>query len=86
MSYGVARWCDGQRPDVVVLTSGPSCVQYLERDEIVPQNHRAWYPEPRGVGGSGGGPHSMEEAITDLEGIREAVGVTTWIAVGHSGL
>jgi pimeloyl-ACP methyl ester carboxylesterase len=56
----------------------------LERDEIAPRNHRAWYPEPRGVGRSGGGPHTMEEAITDLEGIREAVGVTTWIVVGHS--
>ena len=26
----------------------------------------------------------MEEAIADLEGIREAVGVGTWIVVGHS--
>jgi proline iminopeptidase len=26
----------------------------------------------------------MEEAIADLEGIREAVGVGNWIVVGHS--
>jgi len=39
----------GHGPDVVVLTGGPGCVQYLERDEIAPRNHRAWYPEPRGV-------------------------------------
>jgi proline iminopeptidase len=74
----------GHGPDVVVLTGGPGCVQYLERDEISPLDHRAWYPEPRGVGRSGGGPHTMEEAIADLEGIREAVGVGNWIVVGHS--
>lgn len=74
----------GHGPDVVVLTGGPGCVQYLERDEISPLGHRAWYPEPRGVGRSGGGPHTMEEAIHDLESIRTGVGVATWIAVGHS--
>jgi proline iminopeptidase len=74
----------GRGPDVVVLTGGPGCVQYLERDEISPRDHRAWYPESRGVGRSGGGPHTMEEAIADLEGIRMAVGVGTWIVVGHS--
>jgi proline iminopeptidase len=74
----------GHGPDVVVLTGGPGCVQYLERDEISPLDHRAWYPEPRGVGRSSGGPHTMEEAIADLESIREAVGVGTWIVVGHS--
>ncbi|MFC5006756.1 alpha/beta fold hydrolase [Dactylosporangium cerinum] len=74
----------GHGPDVVVLTGGPGCAQYLERDDIAPRNHRAWYPEPRGVGRSDGGPHTMEEAIADLEGIRVAVGVQTWIVVGHS--
>ncbi|MEU4398081.1 alpha/beta fold hydrolase [Micromonospora orduensis] len=74
----------GRGPDVVVLTGGPGCAQYLERDEISPLNHRAWYPEPRGVGRSDGGPHTMEEAIADLEGIRKAVRVDTWIVVGHS--
>ena len=42
----------GQGPDLVVLTGGPGCVQYLERDEISPPDHRVWYPEPRGVGRS----------------------------------
>jgi pimeloyl-ACP methyl ester carboxylesterase len=74
----------GQGPDLVVLTGGPGCVQYLEREEISPPDHRAWYPEPRGVGRSGGGPHTMERAMADLEGIREAVGVGSWIVVGHS--
>jgi pimeloyl-ACP methyl ester carboxylesterase len=53
----------GQGPDVVVLTGGPGCVQYLERDELAPTDHRAWYPEPRGVGRSGGGPPTMERTI-----------------------
>ncbi|NUT07503.1 MAG: alpha/beta hydrolase [Hamadaea sp.] len=74
----------GQGPDVVVLTGGPGCVQYLEQNEIAPLHHRAWYPEPRGVGRSGGGPHGMERAIADLEGIRAAVGIDAWIVVGHS--
>ncbi|MFF5173634.1 alpha/beta fold hydrolase [Micromonospora sp. NPDC000089] len=74
----------GHGPDVVVLSGGPGCVQYLERDDLAPRGHRVWYPEPRGVGRSGGGPHTMEEAIADLEGIREAVGVRRWIVVGHS--
>jgi proline iminopeptidase len=46
----------GQGPDLVVLTGGPGCVQYLERNGISPPDRRARYPEPRGVGGSGGGP------------------------------
>jgi len=74
----------GQGPDLVVLTSGPGCVQYLERDEISPPDYRAWYPEPRGVGRSGGGPHTMEQAIADLEVIRETVGLGNWIVMGHS--
>jgi proline iminopeptidase len=74
----------GRGPDVVVLSGGPGCVQYLERDDLAPRGHRAWHPEPRGVGRSGGGPHTMEEAIADLEGIREAAGVGSWTVVGHS--
>jgi proline iminopeptidase len=74
----------GQGRDLLVLTGGPGCVQYLERDEISPPGHRAWYPEPRGVGRSGGGPHTMERAIADLEAIRAAVCVDTWIVLGHS--
>ena len=75
---------NGRGPDVVVLSGGPGCVQYLERDAISPAGHRAWYPEPRGVGRSGGGPHTMAEAIEDLESIRAAVDVARWIVVGHS--
>jgi proline iminopeptidase len=74
----------GQGPDLLVLTGGPGCVQYLERDDISPPDHRAWYPEPRGVGRSGGGPHTMERAIADLEEIRSALRVGPWVVLGHS--
>lgn len=74
----------GQGPAVVMLSGGPGCVQYLERDDISPPDHRVWYPEPRGVGRSGGGPHTMERAVADLEAIRDAVDVDRWIVVGHS--
>ncbi len=74
----------GDGPDVVVLTGGPGCVQYLERDDIAPLGHRAWYPEPRGVGRSSGGPHTMEQAIADIEAIRRAVEVDSWMVIGHS--
>jgi proline iminopeptidase len=74
----------GHGPDVVVLSGGPACVQYLEQDSISPSGYRAWYPEPRGVGRSGGGPHTMERAIDDLEGIRQAMDLTSWTVLGHS--
>lgn len=74
----------GQGPDLLVLTGGPGCVQYLEHADVSPPDHRSWYPEPRGVGRSGGGPHTMERAIADLEAVRRAVGVDRWIVVGHS--
>ena len=74
----------GVGPDVLVLTGGPGCVQYLENDEIAPRGFRAWYPEPRGVGRSGGGAHTMEQALADLEEIRRQAGIQRWIVVGHS--
>jgi proline iminopeptidase len=74
----------GEGRDVLLLTGGPGCVQYLENDEIAPGGFRAWYPEPRGVGRSGGGAHTMEQALTDLEAIRGHIGVPQWIVVGHS--
>ena len=68
----------------VGVTGGPGCVQYLENDEIAPRGFRAWYVEPRGVGRSEGGPHTMDQAVTDLEAIRVRLEVESWIVVGHS--
>ena len=74
----------GSGPDVVVLSGGPGCVHYLERDELAPYGHRAWFPEPRGVGRSAGGPHDMERAVADLEAVRSTVGLDRWLVLGHS--
>jgi proline iminopeptidase len=74
----------GVGPDVLVLSGGPGCVNYLEDDDLAPRGVRAWYPEPRGVGRSGGGPHDMEQAVSDLEAVRRAVGIESWMVVGHS--
>ncbi|BBX38214.1 hydrolase [Mycolicibacterium mageritense DSM 44476 = CIP 104973] len=74
----------GEGPDVVVLSGGPGCVNYLESDALAPRGARAWFPEPRGVGRSGGGPHDLAQAVADLETIRNAMGVESWIVVGHS--
>lgn len=74
----------GDGRDVVVLSGGPGCVNYLENDALAPRGARAWYPEPRGVGRSGGGPHDLAQAIADLETVRTAIGVDAWIVLGHS--
>jgi len=74
----------GNGADVLVLSGGPGCVNYLESAELAPHGFPAWFPEPRGVGRSGGGPHGLAQASIDHETIREAMGVESWIAVGHS--
>jgi proline iminopeptidase len=74
----------GDGPDVVHLSGGPGCVQYLENDELAPDGFRSWFPEPRGVGRSAGGPHTIEQAVADLDALRRAVGVRSWTVVGHS--
>jgi proline iminopeptidase len=74
----------GSGPDVLVLSGGPGCVHYLESEAIAPRGTRAWYPEPRGVGRSGGGPHGLSRAVADLEAVRRAAGVNSWVVLGHS--
>lgn len=74
----------GSGPDVLVLSGGPGCTHYLERDALAPRDMRAWYPEPRGVGRSAGGPHSLAQAVADLESVRFAAGIDKWTVLGHS--
>ena len=74
----------GTGPDVLMLSGGPGCVQYLEDDALAPRGFRSWYPEPRGVGRSQGGPHTLSQAVADLESIRRSVGVDSWVVLGHS--
>jgi proline iminopeptidase len=74
----------GSGPDVVVLSGGPGCVQYLEDDALAPRGMRAWFPEPRGVGRSGGGPHDLRQAVADLEAVRRSRHIERWVVLGHS--
>lgn len=81
---GLHTFVVGHGPDVLVLTGGPGCVNYLASDDLAPRGTRAWHPDPRGVGRSGGGPHTMAEAVADLEEVRRSVGVESWVVLGHS--
>jgi proline iminopeptidase len=74
----------GDGPDVVVLSGGPGCVHYLEDDGLAPRGMRSWYPEPRGVGRSHGGPHVLDQAVADIEAVRRANGIDSWTVLGHS--
>lgn len=76
--------CTGEGADVVVLSGGPGCVHYLADEGIAPAGLRSWFPEPRGVGRSGGGPHDMARAVADLEDVRRSLGVARWVVLGHS--
>lgn len=74
----------GSGPDVLILSGGPGCVHYLADESLAPLGFRSWFPDPRGVSKSGGGPHDMTTAIDDLETVRQAVDVGEWIVLGHS--
>jgi proline iminopeptidase len=74
----------GEGAEVVVLPGGPGCVHYLADEGIAPRGVRSWFPVPRGVGRSGGGPHDMARAVEDLEDVRRALGVARWVVLGHS--
>lgn len=74
----------GQGADVLVLSGGPGCVHYLADESFAPTGFRCWFPDPRGVSRSGGGPHDMATAVADLEAIRRVTGVESWIVFGHS--
>jgi proline iminopeptidase len=77
------RWT-GEGMDVVVLSGGPGYVHYLAREDLAPAGARSSFPDPRGVGRSGGGPHDMARAVADLEDIRQALGLDRWVVLGHS--
>lgn len=74
----------GAGPDVVVLSGGPGMVHYLAEESLAPDGFRCWFPVPRGVSPSEGGPHDMARAIEDLEAVRQANGIESWIVLGHS--
>lgn len=69
--------------DVLLLSGGPGCVNYLpEAPEGL--GARCVAPDPRGVGASEGGPHDLAQALEDLEALRAHLDVRSWVVVGHS--
>lgn len=68
---------------VLELSGGPGCVNYLP-DAPAGFPARVVAPDPRGVGGSDGGPHGLDQAFDDLEALREHLAVDQWVVVGHS--
>lgn len=74
----------GTGPDVLLLSGGPGCVQYLAEEHLAPPGHTSWFLTPRGVSPSEGGPHGMTQAIADIEDVRRQLDVDRWIVVGHS--
>lgn len=81
-SLSVAATGDGA--DVVVLSGGPGCVHYLAEEHLAPRGVRSWFPSPRGVPPSSGGPHDVAQAIADLEDLRQRLGIEAWVVLGHS--
>lgn len=77
------RTC-GAGPDLLVLSGGPGCVNYLADRDLAPDGFTCWFPDPRGVDASEGGPHDMARAVADLEDVRRAIGTDSWIVLGHS--
>lgn len=59
-------------------------MHYLADVSLAPVDFRCWFPDPRGVSRSGGGPHDMAQAIEDLEAVRRALDIESWIVLGHS--
>lgn len=74
----------GAGPDVLVLSGGPGSVHYLAKEHVAPRGVRSWFPSPRGVRPSTGGPHDMARAIADLEDVRRRLDIDNWIVLGHS--
>jgi len=74
---------------LLLSNGGAGCCDYLEplAALLAAPGLRIVRWEQRGVGRSGGspdGPFTIEQCVSDLESIREAVGCTRWIVAGHS--
>lgn len=74
----------GAGADVLVLSGGPGYEHYLADEALAPRGVRSWFPDPRGVGRSGGGAHGLTQAVADLEAIRRGTGADRWTVLGHS--
>jgi len=84
---------DPHRPPVLMLTGGPGFAgeQLRSTAEALSATRRVILPDQRGTGASNTGPlvidpnaFSFEQAVADLEAIRESMGIEKWSLAGHS--
>jgi proline iminopeptidase len=85
---GARLWtvADGSGPTLVLCHGGPGLWDYLAPvSSMLRDSARVVRWDQRGCGrSSAASVHSVSRAIEDLEAIREAFGVETWIVGGHS--
>ncbi|WP_102125730.1 alpha/beta fold hydrolase [Deinococcus planocerae] len=74
----------GEGPPLLLLNGGGGCPNYLTPVAELLPGFRRVLPDPRGTGESTGGPHELATALTDLEAVREALGLERWAVLGHS--
>jgi proline iminopeptidase len=74
----------GDGPFLLWLPGGPGLSNYLHPVAQAMAGFRHVLPDPRGTGRSEGGPHDLEVALTDLEDLRNMLGIDQWSLVGHS--
>ena len=77
----------GRGPVVAACHGGPGLWDYLgDLAGLLVGEHTVVRYDQRGCGRSGGtaGPFTLERAVADLDGVREALGVERWAVLGHS--
>ena len=81
---------EGQGTPLLYLHGGPGSGSYWLEEffgDFLEQNFTVVYMDQRGVGRSTSpedGNYSMERMTMDFEEVREALGFTTWLTLGHS--
>lgn len=89
LADGTRLWTDvrGSGPPIVFCHGGPGLWDYLgPLAEVIGEDITAIRFEQRGCGRSGGmdGPFTIAQAIADLDGLRDALGIARWQLLGHS--
>ncbi|GBF05103.1 alpha/beta hydrolase fold protein [Deinococcus aerius] len=74
----------GDGPPLLLLNGGGGCPNYLAPVAELLPGFRCLLPDPRGTGRSTGGVYGLTTALSDLEAIREALGLDRWAVLGHS--
>lgn len=85
---GAALWttASGTGPTVVCCHGGPGLWDYLGTlAALIDDEFTVVRFDQRGCGRStGGGPFTIEQAVDDMEQLRQALGCGRWAVIGHS--